>query len=300
MDTAVSRTDRVEKFLKYNSSSWSVLLSNQIRPRQRRPDRYDIKTAASLVRMPDHADPTRYKNRYSHWVQSYLTLLQGLDEYERRTGRKPTLIVEENPPSWIRESLAVHGYDSSDIVYWDGTTELAIDRLVVPSVRRLPRRSSHQTRADTASYKLPSPDACRWLRAHSVKAANQEQFSRRFSNKVLVSRDDASTRRVSNREELTAALKKCGFKQYVLSQLPVPEQVALFSQAEKVVAPHGAGLVNIMFATDCTVIELFGKVVKPTYFLQSESLGLSYCGVLGKDRDGDIHIDVADVVAKVE
>jgi len=46
------------------------------------------------------------------------------------------------------------------------------------------------------------------------------------------------------------------------------DQVRLFSQAEIVVAPHGAGLTNILFAENLIVIELLVHMLFQAFFFR--------------------------------
>lgn len=52
-----------------------------------------------------------------------------------------------------------------------------------------------------------------------------------------------------------------GFVAYTLEDMSFSDQVRLLSQAEMVVAAHGAGLTNIIFSQNLIVIELFGPWV---------------------------------------
>jgi len=75
------------------------------------------------------------------------------------------------------------------------------------------------------------------------------------------------------------------------------QQVRLFNTADYVIAPHGAGLSNLIFSKDATVIEIFGEnVIKPTYFLLSSLLDHKYSFILGKQpgnsRDAEIHVPI--------
>ena len=37
---------------------------------------------------------------YSHWMFDCLTRIEGLEFYQKRTGLKPTLIIDSEPTSW--------------------------------------------------------------------------------------------------------------------------------------------------------------------------------------------------------
>ena len=74
--------------------------------------------------------------------------------------------------------------------------------------------------------------------------------------RILVSRADATERRVANENEVLDALKPLGFEAVLLTGMSVAEQRALFQEAECAVMPHGAGCANMIFAgTGTKVIE---------------------------------------------
>ncbi len=56
------------------------------------------------------------------------------------------------------------------------------------------------------------------------------------------------------------------FESVVLSDLVLDDQIRLFSNAEYVVAAHGAGLTNLLFAERSTVFELYRRDERKDYF----------------------------------
>ena len=108
--------------------------------------------------------------------------------------------------------------------------------------------------------------------------------------RVYVSRNDARLRRVLNEKKLMPKLKSLGFECVALAELPIARQVALFRQAEIVVAPHGAGLAHIAWCKPGTkIVEFFpspdgprGLVRNATYdyWLLSQQRQLDYRGTL--------------------
>jgi capsular polysaccharide biosynthesis protein len=69
-----------------------------------------------------------------------------------------------------------------------------------------------------------------------------------------------------------------GFRKVTLSGMSVSEQCELFSSAEVVVAPHGAGLTNLLFCREGTrVVEIFPPTyINPGYWVLANHLGLEY------------------------
>lgn len=73
--------------------------------------------------------------------------------------------------------------------------------------------------------------------------------------KLFLSRRSARRRRLINEDQVLAALP--GFERIELESLSVAEETALFAEASVIVAPHGAGLTNLLFCTGPTaVVEL--------------------------------------------
>ncbi len=78
------------------------------------------------------------------------------------------------------------------------------------------------------------------------------------SQRIYISRNKAGCRKVQNEDEVMKLLDKYGFKKYFLEDLSAKEQINMFYNAEIVIAPHGAGLVNVLFSQQKTkIIELF-------------------------------------------
>lgn len=117
--------------------------------------------------------------------------------------------------------------------------------------------------------------------------------------RILISRARSSSRRIRNEAQLVQALKTLGFEKYTLEEMSPHDQVDLFAQAEFVVAPHGAGLANLLFSSQTAVVELFGSsFVVPHYYLLCKAMGHPYQYICGysADRDADIRVEVDHVL----
>lgn len=210
---------------------------------------------------------------YWHWMVDCLTRIEGLEYYREKTGTKPILIIESNPSPWQVESLRLLGYEPEDCMHWN-MSRLKVKRLVVPSFRR-------------GEERLVSPSACRWLRQRilsNLPDNGTENLS--FSSRIYVSRSKTAGRQVINENDVMAALTPFGFVTYKLENMSFSDQVKLFSQAEIVVAPHGAGLTNIIFAQNLSVIEIFGSFGISAYFRLAKTLGFHY-GCLISDSNSE-------------
>lgn len=108
--------------------------------------------------------------------------------------------------------------------------------------------------------------------------------------RVYVSRAAAKYRKVINESALIDLLKPFGFRTVHLEQLSVARQTAIFQGAEIIIAPHGAGLTNVVFCRPgVKVIELFSPLcVNWLYWIMSTNQGLDYYYLIGEgDRPRD-------------
>lgn len=96
-----------------------------------------------------------------------------------------------------------------------------------------------------------------------------------------------NNRRVVNEDELVTRLQLHGFDTIDPAQLSVSEQIRAFAEADIIVAPHGAALANLVFASPgACVIELFprGSAVPDYWKLASGVHGLEYRYLSGPGR----------------
>ena len=103
-------------------------------------------------------------------------------------------------------------------------------------------------------------------------------------------------------------LKKLGFATVQPERLGLVEQAKLFSAAECIVAPHGAGLANIVFApTGAHLVELFHPDAKAVCYQElAQVCGLRYSRLTGhpggspKAADFTIDVRVLELAALLE
>jgi hypothetical protein len=233
-----------------------------------------------------------WNSGYWHWVMDTLTRLEGVEAYADRTGRRPTLIVGPDFGGFQRETLELLGYTPNDWVEWRYLSA-TVDELVVPMGR--PMLSNRQEGGLSPMY-------LDWLRDRLAPAVRERVDEGRFSPYVYISRDDADRRSVSNEEMLVEQLSEYGFERYRLSEMDTAETIALMIQAKVIVAPHGAGLTDIAFADDASVIELSRGEAPNTwvYYLLSQVVGLRYRQIACAVDGPDMWVDVDEVVAAVE
>lgn len=145
-----------------------------------------------------------------------------------------------------------------------------------------------------------SVSACQWLRKRILgNLASDLDNSQSFSQRIFISRRKALGRRITNENEVIEALKPLGFAIYILEGMSYLEQVKLFAQAKVIVAPHGAGLTNLLFADRPIILELFGSYVGNEFANLSRSLGFKYGCLACPPPRGEIRVKDGDMVVNV-
>ncbi|MDR7240803.1 glycosyltransferase family 61 protein [Neobacillus drentensis] len=124
--------------------------------------------------------------------------------------------------------------------------------------------------------------ACQYLK-RVLKEQQRIEVNKEYQ-KVYITRSNAARRRVVNEEELIQLLKRKGFTIVILEKLKLWEQIEVFSSADIIIGPHGAGLTNLLFVRPGTkMIELFSPAyVHPIYWVLSNRVGADYHYVIGE------------------
>ncbi|MBF0375022.1 MAG: glycosyltransferase family 61 protein [Alphaproteobacteria bacterium] len=106
--------------------------------------------------------------------------------------------------------------------------------------------------------------------------------------RLYISRADAKWRGLTNEDEVTRLLAARGFQVVVPGRLPVAEQARLFASAEIVVAPHGAGNTNMLFAPRgaCLIEVVAAECPNNCYYMLTKQNGQRYGRVLDRQADG--------------
>ncbi len=144
--------------------------------------------------------------------------------------------------------------------------------------------------------------ACEFLRGKFLPREVAVNVRPNGHERLYISRRKAKHRKVINDGDIEPYLQSLGFEPVLLESLTVAEQALAFQAAKIVVAPHGAGLTNLVFCRpDTVVIEIFSpSYINCCYWALSNWIGARYCFLLGsgeREREDlfalgeDIHVD---------
>ena len=180
---------------------------------------------------------TRGMHNYYHFLMDALPRIHLLRL--ANFGDEPGAYVVDARSGWQRELLERAGVAPERTIDPARTRHLQAERLLAASV-------------PGGAWKDPRWVAD-WLGSLFADVAPGDR------ERIYLSRGTTLlTRRVRNEDEVTARLARLGFETVVNERLSVAEQAGLYKGARVIVAPHGAGLSNLVFCRPgTTVIEIF-------------------------------------------
>jgi hypothetical protein len=108
--------------------------------------------------------------------------------------------------------------------------------------------------------------------------------------KLYISRGKAQRRRLVNEEKIFSFLNEKGYEKVFLEELSFKEQIQIMQEARVVVAPHGAGLTNILFCgPDTHVVEIADlDFPNPNFYAIAAAMDHNYW-IVKADSIGDKH-----------
>jgi hypothetical protein len=211
---------------------------------------------------------TRHSSNYYHWIFDVIARILKIDNLPTKINFDRYLILDLDTPSFKLESLDYFGIDLSKVLNV--------------------RSDDHWECKDMIMFERPLDAPVEIDTIQLIQKFVKPPESNKHPRFLYLSRGNANTRRIENENELKTGLKKMGFVCVRAEELSFKEQVELFQNAEAIIAPHGAGLTNLIFCRRGTrVFEIFPiGYIRPDYALISEKCGLDYFFILnGEESD---------------
>ena len=113
------------------------------------------------------------------------------------------------------------------------------------------------------------------------------------SKKIYVSREDSNYRKIINEGDVVTLLREKGYKVINPQLYEIDEQIEIFSNAEKIIAPHGSNLANIIFCkTGTEIFEITPSFRDNEKILEDRYLNLSLINGLKYNKISSDTIDV--------
>lgn len=186
-------------------------------------------------------------NNYAHWMLDHMPRFWALAQTGVGEG-DTTLYVSGNKSKYqqyMLSRLPSAGLRFGGVVGIQRRLHIEAESLIIPSY------------VNPSLNMVAYGHRARQLRFVADLVERVEISPDKAARRLFVSRAKAR-RSVSSEPSIIALLAPLGFKAVCLEDYSVPEQAALFRYAEVVVAFHGAGLTNLIFARPGTIVfEIF-------------------------------------------
>jgi capsular polysaccharide biosynthesis protein len=202
-------------------------------------------------------------HNYSHWLFDVLPKFHLIE----RSGIAVRSVAVDQRTVFQRQTLELLRFPA-ELIPLDEHTHLTAERLIVPALAIWPRN-------------FPTW-ACRFLRETFLPVATAPAG---VGRRLFISRRGGG-RVITNEASLLERLGEAGFSVIRAEDLSFREQVAAFAGAEMIVAPHGAGLTNIVFCRPGTrILEIFDPTyVNVVFWVLANQLGLQHRYFMGERR----------------
>lgn len=211
------------------------------------------------------------ESNYWHWMTACLPKLFVLEKAGYTPDRIDYYLTNAELNSFQLETLAWFNVPRSKLVQVGSDTHLRLHKALIPS-----------THKDT--WDIPE-----WFPSFVERCQSQPKMTLPRDRRIYISRAEDRMRQLSCEAAILPDLQRRHFEIVQPARMSVAEQMNLFERATDVVAPHGAGMTNLMFSKPGTrVLDLMSGDWPGLYFWGlSESFGLSYTVLRGKPLVGD-------------
>lgn len=225
-------------------------------------------------------------SNYCHWMMDTLFRIHCI-QAAFPDARQASVLLQQSS-DFVADSLRLTGLASPEQIYEVGRNALLdFDELYVCTSSFVDFCHPAQWASDTAvsaltEMLLPA--------GRPKKGTLRLQISRK-----------GDSRCIANEEDLANRLSQHGFETVLPGRLTFTEQQRLFSQAEAIVAGHGSGLANLLFApTTAHVLELFPpRYGTASFFPCSSVIGHRYvAAVNAAHQDRNEHIMQRGIFAR--
>ena len=234
---------------------WRQRWKDDVILRRRLPRRRRIDARVAILNM-------RCSHNYYHWL---LDVMGRIGTLRRGRVAADFYLVDCVTP-FQRNALAALGINEAQLIQPHFGLSLQAEELLLPC--------------------FPTAVCLQTFRRELLQAFHRERMIvpvRPEGQRLFISRRQANTRRLGNERDVVSFLREHGFETHCLEDYSLEQQCQLLQSAEMIVAAHGAGLANLIFARpDAAVIEI---VQNDRYNIDlfprlSRVVGLSHCQVI--------------------
>jgi tetratricopeptide (TPR) repeat protein len=208
-----------------------------------------------------------FNHVYFHWMFEILPRIELLNLSGIELDSIDKFLISDRLP-FEKETLSLLEIPPTKIITPEAYPHIQATNLIVPSF------------PGTIAW-MPKW-TCDFLRKQFLERAIDVTVPK--NERLYISRQDTSNRRIINEDELLDLLNKFGFQSVTLESMSVLEQAVLLANAKIVISAHGSGLTNLVFCKPETkVIEILApNYPYHCYWLVSNLAHLEYYYLFGE------------------
>jgi capsular polysaccharide biosynthesis protein len=205
---------------------------------------------------------------YFHWTMESIGRLVIVKDQLNEPALK--ILVDQDVPRFVQESISFFFNIPQERIVNDGHRRRKIDRCLLPSF-------PHTRNAGTGNANVYAPETIQWMNKTALEKVSPAKGA---PVNFIISRRNTTQRALVGEERILTRFPKADFRIVELEAMTFREQVELFANAGTIIATHGAGLTNLVFARSPLVIEFFPEVREEkdsSYFFQiTSTLGMRH------------------------
>lgn len=228
----------------------------------------------------------RVYDNHSHWLTAHLPKILLLAE----RGLLHDVVLPIRRTAAIDASLKMLGLEPKSFTQVDTDRPLDVDDLVIVETDRF------------------RPELLRPLRAALRRALDPQLAAAAPDRRVFITREGARGRQLLGEAALRPELEARGFEVVRMETLDFPAQVRLMAETAVLLAPHGAGLTNMLVCSEGTQIAEIADVTyaNPNFYALACAMGLPYRRVPaeavgdGHPLHRDLRADPARILAAAD
>jgi hypothetical protein len=260
-----------------------------------------------------------YAPNYFHWMVDFLPRIWAINQCPEY--RSYPLIIDNNVPEKYIEALKAIDTNSRELIRLEYGIRYEVKDLVVPSRVIRYRPEMHGTYKEFSI----APVAINFLRKKLTTYWNSAENT--SPKRIYIERKEPLYRNLLNENEIKNLFEKYQFEFIDPSELSISRQIKLFSSADIIAGPHGAGWTNMIFAPshvqglmllgpqssylysniahligqdlihingECIMIESLQDKLQCDYAINLKEVGFALDSVIGKNSRSDKHKTLVD------
>ena len=246
-------------------------------------DRYsDLSGSCSSIEGVVYSTLSRVDVNYFHWLVESCSQLLAIRDYMHENSEVLSVIYRVDGPTFIVHSL-----------------QLLLDGL---NYKLIPSKSENYSCDLLLTTVFPdyitTIDQRNLIRIRELLSA-RIQDSQPTHERIYVQRKSGGWRYVLNDDTLETALIMLGFCVIQCENLTLDEQIQTFRSAKIIVGMHGAGLTNLMFASNPVLVELRGDYGGNDYERLCAAMNSRHVLFSCADVDHNVIVEISRLVTLI-